>query len=146
MVSGKDKARNSEKSELRAAFWRELLLLLAGCGSGLGSLGFHQPLLEFVNAAGGIHELLLAGVKRMADVADADDNDRPGGARLDHVAAGATDFRIHIFRMNVRLHKRGLNITMNLPDDKREFTRNGLIFALRGRHGTFSLISVCPMV
>ena len=31
-----------------------------------------------------------------------------GGARLDHVAAGATDLRVHIFRMNVRLHKKGL--------------------------------------
>jgi len=43
----------------------------------------------------------------MADVADADDNGRLGGARLDHVAAGATDFGVHIFRMNVRLHKKG---------------------------------------
>jgi hypothetical protein len=80
-------------------------------------------LLEFVHAAGGVHELLLAGVERMADVANADDNDRPGGAGLDHVAAGAPDFRVHIFRMNVRLHKKGRKVTMNPPDDKGEFAR-----------------------
>jgi hypothetical protein len=44
----------------------------------------------------------------MADVANADDDRRAGGTRLDHVAAGATDFRVHIFRMDVRLHKKGL--------------------------------------
>jgi hypothetical protein len=57
----------------------------------------------------------------MAHVANADDDGLLGGARLDHVAAGATDFRVHIFRMNVRLHKKdGKTITV-LPDDKREF-------------------------
>ena len=105
--SGKDNARNSERSELRAPFGQKLLLSLAGCRSGLGGLGFHQALLEFVHATGRIHEFLLTGIKRVADVANPDDNDRLGGTRLDHVATGAADFRIHIFRMNVRLHKRG---------------------------------------
>ena len=67
-----------------------------------------HALLEFVHAAGGVHKLLLAGVEWMAGVANADDNHGLGGAGFDHVAAGATDFRVHIFRMNVRLHKKGL--------------------------------------
>ena len=71
------------------------------CGGGLGG-----TLLEFVHAAGGVHEFLRAGVEGMAHVANADDDGLLGGARLDHVATGATDFRVHIFRMNVRLHKK----------------------------------------
>ena len=74
-----------------------------GGGGGLGG-----ALLEFVHAAGGVHEFLRAGIKRMAHVANADDGGLPGGARLDHVAAGATDFSVHIFRMNVQFHKKGL--------------------------------------
>ena len=88
-----------------------------------GGLRLGGALLEFVHATGGVHEFLLAGVKRMADVADADNDDRLGGARLDHVAAGATDFRVHIFRMNVRLHKKDAKTIMVLPDDKREFCK-----------------------
>jgi hypothetical protein len=87
-----------------------------GGGGGLGG-----ALLEFVHAAGGVHELLRAGVEGMAHVANADDDGLLGGARLDHVAAGATDFRVHIFRMNVRLHKKDGKTIMVLPDDKREF-------------------------
>src|ERR1035438_1233750 len=86
-----------------------------GGGGGLGG-----ALLELVHAAGGVHEFLLAGIKRMADVANADDDDRLGGARLDHVAAGATDFGVHIFRMNVRLHKRDTKSIRKTGDDKRE--------------------------
>ena len=83
-----------------------LFLFLAGV-FGLRGLGLGQTLLEFVHATGGINEFLLSGIERMADVADTDDDGRLGGTRLDHVAAGATDFRIRIFRMNVCLHKRG---------------------------------------
>ena len=72
-----------------------------------GGLRLGGALLELVYAAGGVHELLLARVKRMAGVANADDDGRLGGTGLDHVAAGATDFGVHIFRMNVRLHKIG---------------------------------------
>jgi hypothetical protein len=86
-----------------------------------GGLRLGGALLELVHATGGVHEFLRARVERMADVANADDDGLLGGARLDHVAAGATDFRVHIFRMNVRLHKKdGKTITV-LPDDKREF-------------------------
>jgi len=69
--------------------------------------------LELVHAAGGIDELLRAGVKRVAGIADADDDSGFGGARLDHVAASATDFRIIVFRMYVRLHKRPGKISWN---------------------------------
>src|SRR5471030_2462607 len=72
-----------------------------GGGGGLGG-----ALLEFVHAAGGVHEFLLAGVKGMAHIANAHDDGLLGGARLDHVAAGATDFRVHIFRMDVCFHKK----------------------------------------
>ena len=43
----------------------------------------------------------------MAGIADADDDGVLGGTRLDDVAAGATDLGVHIFGMNVRLHKIG---------------------------------------
>ena len=102
-------------------FCKKLLLFLAGCRSRLGRLSLHQALLEFVHATGGVHELLLAGVERVAHVANAHDDHGLGGAGLDLIAAGATDFRIHIFRMNVRLHKKGRKLTTIEPDDKREF-------------------------
>jgi hypothetical protein len=86
-----------------------------------GGLRLGGALLEFVHAAGGVHELLRAGVKGMAHVANADDDGLLGGTRLDHVAAGATDFRVNIFWMNVRLHKKDGKTIMVLPDDKREF-------------------------
>jgi len=87
---------------------------------GLRGCRLGGALLEFVHAAGGVHELLRAGVKGMAHVANADDDGLLGGARLDHVAAGATDFRVHIFRMNVRLHKKDNKTIMISLDDKRE--------------------------
>ena len=77
---------------------------------GLGGLGLDHALLEFVHAPGGVHELLLAGVKRMAGVADADDNRGLGRAGLDDVAARATDLRFLILRVNVSFHKRPQNI------------------------------------
>jgi hypothetical protein len=97
------------------------LFLLRGLERRLGGLSLGGALLEFVHATGGIHEFLRAGVKGMAHVANAHDDGGLGGAGLDHVATGATDFRINIFWMNVRLHKKdGKTITV-LPDDKREF-------------------------
>ena len=101
---------------------KKLLLFLLGGGKGfLGGLRLGGALLEFVHASGGVHELLLAGVERVAHVANADDNQWLGGAGLDLVAAGATDFRVHIFRMNVRLHKKGPKCIMDALDDKGEF-------------------------
>jgi hypothetical protein len=50
-----------------------LFLFLRGKGR-LGGQGLGGALLEFVHAAGGVHKFLLAGVKRMAGVANADDD------------------------------------------------------------------------
>jgi hypothetical protein len=86
-----------------------------------GGLRLGGALLELVHATGRVHEFLRARVERVADVANADDDGLLGGARFDHVAAGATDFRVHIFRMNVRLHKKDDKTIMVLPNDKREF-------------------------
>ena len=102
-------------------FGKKLFLLFLGGDGLLHGLRLGQALLELVHAAGGIHKFLLAGVKWMAHVADTNDDGLLGGTGLDHVAAGATDFRVHIFRMNVRLHKKDGKNIMVLLDDKREF-------------------------
>src|SRR6267154_1526806 len=94
----------AEKSENR------LLFLLLDGGRGLRRLGFDHPLLELVHSSGGIDELLGASVKGMARVADTDNNHGLGGAGLNHVATGATDFRVHIFGMYGFFHKRPENI------------------------------------
>ena len=99
----------------------KLLLFLLGGRGGLRGLGLGHALLEFIHAAGGIHELLLARIERVADVANTNNNGLAGRTGFDHVAAGATDFRVHIFRMNFRLHKKDVNHTMKTPDDKGEF-------------------------
>jgi hypothetical protein len=122
VIRGKGTPPAPDKSVARAVFGKTLLLLFLGSFErGLGGLRFGGALLELVHASGGIHEFLLTGVKRMAHVTNTDDNGRLGGAGLDHVATGATDFRVHIFWMNVRLHKKGGNPTMKTRDDKGEF-------------------------
>src|SRR5437762_6187273 len=83
-----------------------LLFLLGRGGGGLSGLGLGHALLELIHAAGSIHKFLLARIKRMTRIANADDDHRLGGASLDHVAAGAADFRVHILRMNILFHKR----------------------------------------
>ena len=80
-----------------------LLFLLGGVGS-LRGLGLGHALLELVHAAGGVHELLRAGVEGMADVADTEQNHGFGRAGLDHVAARATEFRVVILGMYVSFH------------------------------------------
>ena len=99
----------AEKSENR------LLFLLLDGGRGLRRLGFDHPLLELVHSSGGIDELLRASVKGMARIADTDNNHGLGGAGLDHVSAGATDFRVHIFGMYSFFHKRPENIASIHP-------------------------------
>ena len=75
-------------------------LFVGGFLGGLaGGLGLGQALLELVHATGGINKFLLAGVERMALVANADEHGGLGGTRLDFVAASATNRRFHIFRM-----------------------------------------------
>jgi hypothetical protein len=101
--------------------WSKLNFFLFDRRGGLGGGRFGGALLELVHATGRVHELLLPRLKRMAGVADADDDAGLGGTRFDHVAASATDFCVDIFRMDVRLHKMvGKNIR-KCRDDKREF-------------------------
>ena len=83
-----------------------LLLFLGSSGSRLGSLGLGHALLELINAPGGIDEFLLASVEWVANIANADNDHRLGGPGFDHVAAGATDLRVHILRMYICFHKR----------------------------------------
>src|SRR5258707_976845 len=60
---------------------------------------------EALDAAGRVHELLLAGEEGMAVRADLDvDYLFHGGARLDHVAAYANDLRVVVAGMHVLLH------------------------------------------
>jgi predicted RNase H-like HicB family nuclease len=128
----RNRLHSAETERRRENVGKLLLFLLGGGERILGGLRLGGALLEFVHAAGGVHKLLLAGIERVAHVANADDDDRPGGARLDHVATGATDFRVHIFRMYVRLHKKGAKPIRKSPDDKREFEfKNELIYARR---------------
>src|SRR5450432_1282390 len=81
-----------------------LFLLVGGLG-GLGGLRLGHALLEFVDTASRIDEFLLAGVKGMTGVANTNDNHRLSGPGFNHVAAGATDLRVHIFRMYILFHK-----------------------------------------
>jgi hypothetical protein len=83
------------------------LLFLLGGGGSLGGLRLGHALLEFIHAAGGIDEFLRPGVEGVAGVADTQQKSLFGGAGFDHVAAGATDFRFLIFRMNVSFHNKG---------------------------------------
>ena len=103
-------------------FWKTLFLfLLRGFERRLSRLRLGSALLEFIHAACRIHEFLLTGVEGMAGIADTHDDHRPGGAGLDHVAAGAPDLGIHVLGMNVCLHKKGANNSRRDAGDKREF-------------------------
>jgi hypothetical protein len=105
-VRKKAAARKSSGSCGRAD-GKELLFFAGGFGglSCLSGLGFDHALLEFVHAAGGVNEFLGAGVERVAEVAYTEHHVGLGGAGFDDVAAGAADFGLHVFRMNVRSHK-----------------------------------------
>src|SRR4029453_7847775 len=73
--------------------------------SGRGRLGFLPVLLlEALDAAGRVDELLLTGEERMADRADLDGNFLLARARRPGLAAGANHFRLFVLRMNVRFH------------------------------------------
>ncbi len=98
-----------------------LLLLLLDRGRGLRGLGLDHPLLELVHSTGGIDELLRTSVEGMARIADTDNNHGLGGAGLDHVAAGATDFRVHIFGMYSFFHKRPEKIASIHPMTRGKF-------------------------
>ena len=107
-----------EKSNAGEQREGSLLLFLLGRGcSSLSGLGLGQSLLEFVHASRRIDELLLPGVERMAGIANAHDNHRLGRAGLNHVAAGATNLRIHIFWMDFFFHKKAVKNSMCRQDD-----------------------------
>jgi hypothetical protein len=101
-----------------------LLFLFREGGSRLRSRGLGHALLEFINAPGGIDELLLSRVEGMAGVANTHDNDGLGRACLNHIAAGATDLGIDIFRMNVCFHKRPEKIPPLRRMTRRKFWEN----------------------
>ena len=124
---------------------RELDLLLLGSSgsgdSGLGGLRLDHALLKLINSAGGIDELLLAGVKRVAGVANTKDGRRFGRAGLDYIATGATDFRVDILRVQISFHikKRAEGIS-GAHFDKRYFHRaEGQCAELTERHNPIAL-------
>ena len=86
---------------------KALLLFLSSAGLRLGGLRFGHALLELVHATGRIYKFLRTGVEGMADVANTEEHDWFGGAGLDDIAAGATNFRVQIFRMYISSHNKG---------------------------------------
>ena len=60
--------------------------------------------VEFINAAAGVDQLLLAGVERVALGANFNGDVLLGGAGLDHIAAGAADRGGFIIGMDSCLH------------------------------------------
>ena len=61
-------------------------------------------LVEFIHAAAGVDQLLLAGVEGVALGADFNGDVLLGGAGLDHIAAGAADRGGLIVGMNASFH------------------------------------------
>src|SRR2546423_1249215 len=102
-----------------------LLLFLFRFGlGGLGSVRLGHALLEFIHAPGGIDELLLAGIERMADVANTHQDDGLGRASLDHVAASAADFGVLIFRMDFSFHTKAKEDSSQPRADKGFFGKS----------------------
>ena len=65
------------------------------------------PLLEALNTARGIDELLRARKERMALRADADTHVLPRGPRLENVPARAVNHRVNVFWMYLGFHGQG---------------------------------------
>jgi hypothetical protein len=110
MAEGKKQPPARGKAPAGGCGEKQLFLFLFRGSSFLGSLSFGHALLEFIHATGGIDEFLCAGIKWMAGVANADNDGRLDGTRLDHVATSATDFRFRVFRMYINSHKRDENL------------------------------------
>ncbi len=127
------KSKPPERSQNHAggSKWAWLPFLLLARGGGLGGLGLGHALLELVDAPGSIDEFLLPGVERMAGVANTHDNDRLRGAGLNHVAARATNFRIHILRMNRIFHKRPEKLASALRKTRQNWGCFGVSFSIR---------------
>src|ERR1051326_6735740 len=61
--------------------------------------------VESFDAAGGVHEFLLAGKKWMTFRADFQVDFRLRGTGFERLAAGALDHSIDVFGMDIRFHK-----------------------------------------
>ncbi len=72
--------------------------------TGFGHLAGTETLREFLHAAGGINELLLAGEKGMAGRANTKAQVLFGGASVIDGATGADDLAFHIFGVDIRFH------------------------------------------
>ena len=93
-------------SENPAADWLRQLFLLGGrflgtktCIGACSEFG-----LELFDSSGGIHELELAGVERVADVANVDAELFANAASLERIAATAGYFGFLIVGMDVVFH------------------------------------------
>src|SRR5207245_7896864 len=91
--------RNVRPSEPAAP--AQLSLLLSPCGFSAA-----VPASEFLDASGGIDELLLAGEKGMTSGTNTDPNIATCGAGMIHRAARADDIRLVILWMNACFHLR----------------------------------------
>jgi hypothetical protein len=107
MAEGKKQPPARDKAPAGGCGEKQLFLFLFRGSSFLGSLSFGHALLEFIHAPSRIDEFLLAGVKWMTAIADADNDARLDGTRLDDVATSATDFCVQIFRMCINFHNKG---------------------------------------
>src|SRR5690606_31877698 len=73
-----------------------------------------ETLLEAIDTAAGVHDLLLAGVERVAFAAHVDAQIlAQGGAGLDHVAAGAGHIDLDVVRTDVGFH--GIRPRVGVP-------------------------------
>src|SRR3954469_2101311 len=78
---------------------------LAGAGFALGALGALEALLEALDPAAGVHELLLARVERVAVRADLDVELGLRRPRLECVPARARHRGEHVLGMDLSLHE-----------------------------------------
>ncbi len=68
------------------------------------TLLFHKTLLEAFDTPGSIHEFLLAGEEGMAFGTDANPHVGTGGTCANHIATGASDHCVIVFRMDASFH------------------------------------------
>jgi hypothetical protein len=115
-----------------------LFLFLGGRHGCLSRLGLGQTLLEFIDAACRIDEFLCARVERMAHVANADHHRRLRRAGFDDVPAGASYFRINVFRMYLLSHKKVVHDSRPRAVDKLDFfagaKNTGILFFFGALH------------
>jgi hypothetical protein len=109
-----DKGKRRARFFAGTAFWvLKWVLLFGGCGlgggwgggaAGLGAGKLGVFLLEAFDAAGGVDELLLAGVEGVADAADFDLDVLEVRAGFEGVSAGAADFRKVVLGVDFLFH------------------------------------------